>query len=579
MQYLFVELFLRAKGQQATMAFARLPSVRDKSYFSSNRDALLTAAFLLAVPVVAHLLFSWRGFTPTDDGFTLAYSRRILDGEVPHRDFIIIRPFLSPLIHTPFVLFSGEYTYWLSRLFVWFQFACIAWAWVSVVDRAFDNAFSDATKLFVGVLVFAASAHHFVLTAWHTVDGLFLASIGLWMVTRQEATGKGFGYALIAAAYLCKQSFLFMAPLSLLFLGDWRRSRCWIAAALPGLAYCAYLLATGSFPDAFIQLTSQTGIVSTGATSYLNYATLLGVVAGLSAMLLSSGAAAPPLPARPSRYAGASMLAAIPAIFTAVGLFRGGLAVVSFGVFGMVLGALLYCATSRATQDAGRIRAAALVLLFAWSASLSIGYNAPGLMLGPMLAVLWALAYSTVRETPEGPGLGPRVLQAAVVVLGAAILVGFWDTRANHIYREQPSSELTKPLGGVLPGGALIYTNPRTYAYMADLKDATVRAREKGKRYAIIPQTAGWWVQSEQPNPLPIDWPWPVELGNRQLNDRVTRALAAERGKTVVIVQRVEAFDLAGGEARLDSKRYPVVQYVRANYRKTGETRFFELYE
>src|ERR687884_2300433 len=181
------------------------------------RNVLVSVAFLLIVPTLAHLLFSWRGFAPVDDGFTLAYSRRILEGQIPHSDFIIIRPFLSPLIHTPFVLFGGDYTYWISRFFVWFQFACISWTWVCIVNRAFDNPFNNATKIFIALASFAASVHYFVLTAWHSVDGLFLASIGLWMLlTRKHTTNRIIGYLFIAAAYLCKQSFLLMAPLSVL---------------------------------------------------------------------------------------------------------------------------------------------------------------------------------------------------------------------------------------------------------------------------------------------------------------------------------------------------------------------------
>src|SRR5919206_515470 len=155
-----------------------------------DQNILVSVAFLLVVPTLAYLLFSWRGFAPVDDGFTLAYSRRILEGQVPHRDFIIIRPFLSPLLHTPFVLFGGEYTYWVSRLFVWFQFACISWAWVCIADRAFSNPFDNATKVFVALASFAASVHYFVLTAWHTVDGMFLSSIGIWILLAQRHTTK-----------------------------------------------------------------------------------------------------------------------------------------------------------------------------------------------------------------------------------------------------------------------------------------------------------------------------------------------------------------------------------------------------
>src|SRR5947209_19372978 len=91
--------------------------------------------FLVLVPLCAHFLFSWMGFTPTDEGFTLAHSRRILDGEVPHRDFIIIRPFFSPLMHVPEVWFGGACTLWVSRFIVWFQLAALSAAWVAVSTR------------------------------------------------------------------------------------------------------------------------------------------------------------------------------------------------------------------------------------------------------------------------------------------------------------------------------------------------------------------------------------------------------------------------------------------------------------
>ena len=540
-----------------------------------DQNVLLSVAFLFVVPTLAHLLFSWRGFAPVDDGFTLAYSRRILEGQIPHRDFIIIRPFLSPLLHTPFVLFGGDYTYWVSRYFVWFEFACISWAWVYVVDRAFGNPFNNATKLFIALVSFAASVHYFVLTAWHTVDGLFLASVGLWILATQPHTkGKITGYLLIATTYLCKQSFLLVAPLSVVLLGDWREKKYWLTITLPAAAYCAYLLATGSFSEAVLQLTSQRGIVSTGVVSYLNLGTLLGVVAGYCSMFLLSASSVPLLRIRgvPS-YAGAFMLTVVPASLITVGLYRGSLATVSFGLLGMVLGVVLYCILRGTIRDGDRIPAALMALLLAWCASLSVGYNFPTLLLGPLFTVLVAFVYSA------GRAFDPRLLTTLLVVGGAAILLGFGISRPYYIYREQPSSELTEPLEEVLPGGRLIYTNPNTYEFLADLNDATDIVSAQNKAYAIIPDVPGYWVQSRQTNPLLIDWPQPVELSSQYLTDRVTGDLGAKRGEVTVIVQKVHAFYLADGFVPLDEDQYAVVQYVHANFRKTNETEFFELYE
>jgi len=273
------------------------------------------------------------------------------------------------------------------------------------------------------------------------------------------------------------------------------------------------------------------------------------------------------------RYVGALILMAIPASLIAIQLYRGSLAAVSFGVVGMVLGVVLYRALKGITCDGDKTAVALIALLLAWSASLSVGYNYPALLLGPLFAILAAIVYSK-REA-----LNPRFLQATLIIVGVAILLSFVVSRPYYIYREQPSSELTESVDGVLPGGKLIYTNPNTYEFLVDLNNAIDAVSVRDRTYAIIPEVAGYWVQSTQTNPLPIDWPWPVELSNQYLTDRVINDLTAKRGEVVVIVQKVDALDLADGFIPLDEDQYPVVKYVRERFKKTDETEFFELYE
>jgi len=266
-------------------------------------------------------------------------------------------------------------------------------------------------------------------------------------------------------------------------------------------------------------------------------------------------------------------LTAMPAFLIAVGLYRGSLGIISFGIFGMVVGVVLYLVSTGAARDGDRTPVVLIALLLAWSASLSVGYNFPALLLGPLFTILAAFVYS-IRGS-----LDPRFLRAALVVAGVAILLGFGVARPHYIYREQPSSELTKSLDGVLPGGRLIYTNPITYDFLIDLNEATDEVSSRNRRYAIVPDVPGYWVQSRQTNPLPVDWPQPVELGSQHLIDRVTSDLEAERGEVVVMVQKVHAFYLADGFVPLDEDQYAVVRYVRENFEKTDETGFFELYE
>ena len=245
-----------------------------------SRIPIVSVMFLIVVPIIAHFLFSKLGFNPTDDGFTLAYSRRIIEGQIPHRDFIIIRPFLSPLLHLPFVLWGGNYTYLLSRFFVWFQFTCMAWAGVYIIQKGLRLSFGNLEKICIALISLVVSAHTFPTMAWHTIDGLFFTTIGIALCFSEKQHAKLIGYFLIGMAYLCKQSFIFMAPFSIIILGDWRKIKYWLAILMPGILYIAFLLLTGAFQDAILQLTSQSDLFNYGFNTYNQPKLLLIVLLG-----------------------------------------------------------------------------------------------------------------------------------------------------------------------------------------------------------------------------------------------------------------------------------------------------------
>src|SRR3972149_4858090 len=112
---------------------------------------------------------------PLAPGSTLAHSRPLLEGEVPHRDFIIIRPALSPLLHVPEVWLGGEHTYWISRLVFWLQLAVISFVWTRLLTEALGLRQTPLRLFGLSVLAFAAS-QNFATLVWHTVDGLFLVT-------------------------------------------------------------------------------------------------------------------------------------------------------------------------------------------------------------------------------------------------------------------------------------------------------------------------------------------------------------------------------------------------------------------
>jgi hypothetical protein len=535
-----------------------------------NREALALVSFLSLVPLVSHLSFSWMGFTPTDEGFTLALSRRILDGQIPHRDFIIIRPFLSPLIHVPFVLFGGDYTFWLSRLFVWFQLSLISWLWVSIINRSLNFPFSTVEKVFVALIAFAATAHTKHLTAWFTIDGLFFATIGLVLGTNPRQIFKLAGYFLLGMAVLCKQSFLFMAPLALFILNDWRQIKYWIAAVLPGLFYLIFLMFVNSVPEAILQLSSPAELASIVIRRYSNKWNLLSVLIGYLAARFTLGRQA--LDPRTGSKAALLIFYAIPVVGAALSLWRGAWIDASFLAFGLLLGLTSYLLTT-GSELTRETQVMCLVLLTAWSVSLSGGYTSPALASGPILAALIGFVFSRFKIA-----FG-RSLSYSLGIASFAILVSFAVGRSNYIYRERPAAELNSSLDGVLRGGKMIYTNPNTHAFMSDLQRAVEFVESHKKEYAILPDVTAYYVTARQENHLPAVWPIAGELSNRKLMNRYIEAMEAQRETTIFILQKVEATRLANGFVPLpDSDYYEVVRYARAHFRKIHETNYFELY-
>jgi len=127
--------------------------------------------FLTLVPTIVQLLISWMGMTPTDDGFFLGMSRRLLDGEIPHRDFITARPVGTGILWTPIVFLGGDYTIWISRFFVWFQIAGIAWIWTVLIHRMLKQVIGPTEQTALALIAFVGTATTFIITPWPTIDG------------------------------------------------------------------------------------------------------------------------------------------------------------------------------------------------------------------------------------------------------------------------------------------------------------------------------------------------------------------------------------------------------------------------
>lgn len=542
---------------------------------------LTMVAILIVLPTAAQILYSGLGFNPTDDGLMLAGSRRILSGQIPHLDFISVRPVGSFFIHIPFVLFGGELTIWLSRYFVWFQYSAISVSWVLLSSRLLRVTMSGIRLVASTVFVFVLGSFVFPIMVWHSVDALFFASIGtLVIVSSSSERMRMLGYVLIGFSVLCRLNFILYLPVALLLSGGWRRPWQVIALLSPGLLYAAIVVLSGGWKDAATQLRPHAAISTLGVHNYVRLELLWGIGTGWAAAVLGSqhtDGVAQRLVPRVWRNALTGGL-----LFVILGLvaatiysneyyYRG-----AIGLFGCVLG-FGAARIAEGGDNRGPAILAILAAALAWSVSLSIGIPSPALGGAAMGAVI--VVFAIGRLDVIWPGAIARYAPVALVcALAVSTFAIQHQSRMRSIYRERPASELTYSVGDVLRGGRLLKTNVDTYAFLADLQVAV--SRVEGQRYAVYPDLAAYWVKADQTNPLLIDWPQSTELAVPELVDRLRRQLQEERGSLAIIMQKVSAAQLKDGILPLEgAQRFPATEFIRTNYTKVDETQYFAIYK
>lgn len=550
------------------------------------------SGFILLTATVAHFVFSPLGFNPTDDGWVLAGARRILEGAVPHRDVISPNIGGSLYLHAPFVALAGDSLLWISRAFVWFEFAVTAWIWARLIHEAAALRSVVMSRTVLALVGFVLSAHTFPLMAWRSIDALFVGSIGVWLAQGRGERRRLIGYLLLGLTPLLRQNFLFVACGALILLGGWRKARFWIAASLPLIVYLAGIALAGGGRDLFVQLTAYgyRDLLVRGVLTYVqSEPALLGLVAGLAAgyVLTRGDRARDSIGARRlSGVAGAMLSCGVP-IGAAATLATSGelyVSITAFFLFGLVGGLVLWW-VARERRLTPMLRIALLGFLVSWSLSVSLGWDTPALGSGILVQISMMaglLAWPGRKRWGEVavPAGGERVRYATAALLSLvaiASILGFARARTLFIYREAPASALTRDLGEVLPGAVGIRTNERTYAVFKDLLAAKRLALAEGSQYAILPEMAVNWATDPQKNQLPVDWALPAELPREELVARVIDALESQRGELVAITQRFDAELLAIGWFAPDPSN-PIVAYVRTRWTPVGETEHYVLY-
>lgn len=538
----------------------------------------LLLCWLLA-PLACHFCFSWIGFNPTDDGWLQAVAQRIACGEVPHRDFISVRPVLSAVFNVPLAAWGGDHIIWLSRLAGWLAMAGISvlWARLAVPDGLSDRpAAAFGVPLALYGCAFLLNAHTFPVMAWHSLDGMLWCSVAVATAVRGTRWSWRLAYLAVGVAALCRQNFAGFLPVLMLASPRSARSPAVLWAAIPPVAYFTIMVALGAGRDFVAQILPTGGwFVRVALLPYARQPAFLGPAAlGIGAALLMAGRR--PAASRLGDLVPAAILAAAgAAAAVALGCGPSAFRLFGFGLFGLA-GGLALVALRRPLPDRDRLLVVAGLGL-AWCAAISVGYNSPALAAGIVFLCLWRLLPAL---RPAG-AQRPRGLTLALAATCLAVGVAFVYARRQYPYRDRPAASLRRNAGDVMWGAAGLYTNDTTYAVLRDLQQLRARFRREGRIYAILTDFPAAWLRAGERNPLPAPWAQTTELAaNSDLIARVLGSLYLLPAEGRIIVQRFRTGDLGRGllPELPDQPYYGVEHWVRAHCRRTESTACFDVY-
>jgi hypothetical protein len=506
------------------------------------------------------------GFNPSDQGFILSLSWRVLHGAIPHVDLVSPRPLGSAYLHTLDFLLPAP-------LFIASGF--VATVEVIVATVACAALITQKSPLRWGLmrtLLVAAAAvvnmHTFPMMAWHTIDGIFLTAVGLWRLDAGLRSGSAwsrrFGLVLLGFAVMTKQSFMFAVPAGALLLffhpSVGRRDGRWwgrtvvdllFLGAIP-IIYAVFVTVAGGLAPMIEQLTGGQG--AWGQLLYDFWFSGDPVVMGLrrNILMVAVCAAAAVILWLAGRRLGASVarLRVVPlagvAALTIYGLATVGL---SYPVTAAVelLWFFLVVIVLDAVVHKHLPWQSLLIVLLAYMSSLSWGYSVPGLLAGTLtLGTLDLLVRAAPKiELTGRRWLVPQAVIGVVALVAASVTVVNAHDRGQAIDRAQ--DELTVDLGTVTPTMSGIRTSPVTATYVRQIRDCL--RRYPAAKVAVLPDNPFVYPAFKLDNPFPLDWPLPMEL----VADSPQRMLDAVRklnreGDYLVLFQTRTVTDLRDGK-------------------------------
>ncbi len=462
------------------------------------------------------------GFNPTDEGVVLAQSWRIINGEIPHKDFISIRPAASGYLHAVNFIFPGPLVT-NARWFVLGQFFLIALILSGFVFNILSKKYGKPKlSIFLSLLVagFTLTTLNYNLYSWTTIDAIFWSVLAIpFILTSKKTWHIILGLIFLSFAALSRQTFVLVAAAGFLYIlisfkKNFRKSiPIILAGAIPFFAYLILLVANSSTADFLQQMTGRTEFFETailqfakrfafGLSTPLNLICL--IVSGI--LFINRKKDFPKIFFEKGFHAIIAVIYGTFAIYHAIIYFNSTQDILSlpFELFFMLLFlSILHWVILPKSKELRNISIA--VLFISWASAISLGDNTPVFATGILFILIMALSADIFlnKSTKISPFIRNQFLY---IPLSLIIIVLGYFSQEKYNYRDNSAVELVNGLDNACLEFGKIKTNPAMINYYCSLNDIFQNLPDAINNTIVFPNNAMFYPIMQSKNPISLDW-------------------------------------------------------------------------
>ncbi|WP_447636456.1 hypothetical protein [Flavobacterium microcysteis] len=519
--------------------------------------------------LAVYCLFTARyGFETWDTGYIPSFSWRIANGQDVYKDFVYKAPPSTLYFQAIFIKMLPEIgQFYFIKISNYLLFALQ----VFLAVKSFSNFYPQQirfNKWALMILGLVISLLNFTAYPWPTTDGLLFSVIALYILSLNT---KSNGWQLIGIAFFClmacltKQSF-YLIPIGFLF------TITGMQGIKKGLVFLFYLVLffllffswvayTSSLHEFLEQTTGQTHLKDLLYSGFLDYIITYPRIYFFLPLIILSAYLLFYFPKRTvlSIPGYLKNLSVVLLVFSlSLCFFREFLFASRIAMLSTVFVIISKIAKDR--KNFNYFMPIILVLLIAWSCSISMGYNYP------IFFSTGIIVSMTVLFTEELN----KVYNQKVFILAGSIILALAYSLNLRPYREKPISELKYSLADVSPKLKYLMTNKDNRDKLLDLKSLI---KKYGNNYIVAPSFPMAHYTFNTQSLLPADW-----LTNNEINRDPERILKIAAKKENVVF--LEKSFLEGEEYMFENRAdFSVIAvYIYKNFKKIDETKHFIIF-